>query len=475
MPLRRRRPLPRLRRLLPVLAWMGAGVAGCRTAGGGAEGPAPAPSATAAAPLPEAAVTFDSAWGIIARTYWDTTFNGVDWRAVRDTLRPRAAAARSTDALRAVLTDMLGRLGQSHFAIIPREAADGDPAEAHGGDGVTGLELRWIEGELVAWRVEPGSPAAAAGITPGFVLEAIDGAPAVRASRRAAATGDPRRLAWQRSAAAMNRLAGMPGTPVSVTVRDGADRRRSVAPTRVPAPGTAVKFGSLPPVQAELAAERRAVGDRTVGVLRFNVWMPALIPAVDSAIDALRDADAIVLDLRGNPGGVVGMAMGLAGHFVDTLAPLGIMRQRTNTLKVVAFPRRVNTRLEGVSPFAGPLAIVVDEQSFSTSEIFAAGLQALGRARVFGATTGGQALPSLPERLPNGDLLYHAIADFTTPSGRPVEGPGVTPDSITPHTRPALLAGEDPALDAAIRWGAGAARARGPRQDDPSLPSRPFP
>jgi carboxyl-terminal processing protease len=418
--------------------------------------------------------TFDSAWGIIARTYWDTTYNGVNWLAVRDTLRPRAAAARTTPELRLVLTDMLSRLGQSHFAIIPREAVEGDATDASArGDASPGITVRWVEGGPMVWRVDPDSPAAQAGIAPGELVTAIDGRP-VGLSATAADSGvDPRRLAWQRVTAVHRRLAGPAGEGVQVTVdRDGT--ARTVRLARVPPPGRAVRFGNLPPVEAAVTRELRQVDGRTVGVVRFNVWMPGIIPALDSAVDALRGADAIVLDLRGNPGGVVGIAMGLAGQFVDTLAPLGTMRQRGNTLRVVAFPRRVDTRQQLVTPFAGPLALVVDEQSFSTSEIFAAGLQGLGRARVFGVTTGGQALPSVLEPLPSGDLLYHAIGDFTAVTGRPVEGPGVTPDVEVRLTRRALLAGDDPALDAAIRWGASASRARGPRPAFPSPSPRPF-
>ncbi len=451
---------------LPLVA-AGSLAVGCARAGGG-------PTPPDAAPLPGAVATFDSAWGIIARTYWDTTYNGVDWAAVRDTLRPRAAAARTTPELRLVLTDMLSRLGQSHFAIIPREAVAGDAADASSrGDASPGITVRWVEGAPVVWRVDPDSPAARAGIVPGELVAAIDGRPAGQPASAADAGVDPRRLAWQRVTAVHRRLAGPAGELVRVTLdRDGATRTVRLA--RVPPPGRAVRFGNLPPVEAAVATERHQVEGRTVGVVRFNVWMPGIIPALDSAVDALRGADAIVLDLRGNPGGVVGMAMGLAGQFVDTLAPLGTMRQRGNTLRVVAFPRRVDTRQQLVTPFAGPLALVVDEQSFSTSEIFAAGLQGLGRARVFGVTTGGQALPSVPEPLPSGDLLYHAIGDFTAVTGRPVEGPGVTPDVEVRLTRRALLAGEDPALDAAIRWGASASRARGPRPAFPSLSPRPL-
>lgn len=87
--------------------------------------------------------TFDTAWSIIQRTHWDTTYNGVNWLAVRDELRPRAAAAQTRGALRAVLSDMLSRLGQSHFAVIPQELADGTAADNGGVQPISAVGGGW--------------------------------------------------------------------------------------------------------------------------------------------------------------------------------------------------------------------------------------------------------------------------------------------------------------------------------------------
>ncbi|HEX8394434.1 MAG TPA: hypothetical protein VF665_18960, partial [Longimicrobium sp.] len=91
-------------------------LAGC--AGGMGPGRAAAPAERTLSPE-LAAATFDSAWSTVNRTFWDTTFNGVDWRAVRDSLRPRAVAARDNAALRGVIGDMLHTLRQSHLGVIP--------------------------------------------------------------------------------------------------------------------------------------------------------------------------------------------------------------------------------------------------------------------------------------------------------------------------------------------------------------------
>ena len=78
-------------------------------------------------------------------------------------------------------------------------------------------------------------------------------------------------------------------------------------------------------------------------------------------------------------------------------------------------PVRVSRSGQPLQPYEGHVAIVVDEMSASTTEILAAALQRLGRARVFGTPSAGQALPALLTRLPNGDRLMYVIADFAGP------------------------------------------------------------
>jgi carboxyl-terminal processing protease len=251
--------------------------------------------------------------------------------------------------------------------------------------------------------------------------------------------------------ALMNRLAGPPGSPLALTLSDG--RRSTVRRlVRDSARGITTKFGNLPALAVGLSWRQLPRGDRKLGVIRFSLWMPAIAPAFDAALDSLRGSDGIILDLRGNLGGVGGMVTGIAGHFFDTAATIGTMRQRGATFRFLANPRRTTADGRQVTPYAGPLVLLVDELSASTSEIFAAGLQALGRAHVVGVRTPGEALPSVPERLPNGDVLYHAIADFVSPLGAPIEGRGVTPDLVVPLSIRALRAVGDPPMEAALAW-----------------------
>ena len=403
-----------------------------------------------------AVATFDSAWSRIATTYYDSAMRGIDWAAVRTELRPRAASAPTTAELRSVLAAMIERLGESHFAIIPAERASAIDRSPDRADGEAGIELRLIDGRLRVFRVDTGGPAWNAGVRPGWELRSVDGASAdsLLGAVTLALEQNPPLLPFIAVRAADARLAGSAGTRLRAEFRDGTGAMRVVHIVRAPARGLAVSFGLLPTVVSRVESHRVQRGDGCVGVVRFNGWMAPIAAAIDSAIVGQSECAGVVLDLRGNPGGLAAMVMGVAGHFLTAPDSLGTMRMRTATVHLVANPRYGANG----SPNAGRLAILVDELSASTSEIFAAALQRLGRARVFGSKTPGFALPALIARLPNGDLLMHVVADFTLPGGGRVEATGVVPDVEARLTLESLLSGRDLALESAVDWVAGGSR-----------------
>jgi carboxyl-terminal processing protease len=406
----------------------------------------------AVAPSAELA-EFDSAWNILRGNYVAENNSHVDWDAIRTELRPRAEAARSLSEVRIVIREMLARVGQSHFAILPAPVASdmSGPSMAPSDAGSLGFDVAPLDGRLVVTRVDAAGPAASAGVKSGWVVTSVgdrniaeavgpldDGAANVRGFRT-----------WAIGTALMH---GAAGSPAHLGFLDGGDRPVSVEMVRAPEPGVPVKFGHLPMLFARFDSRQVARGDRTIGVIGFNVWMTAVSRRFDEAIDRFRHDDGIVIDLRGNPGGVLTMIMGFSGHFLDGPVNLGTIKTRESSLNLVANPRTVDLAGNPVTPYAGPIAILVDSGSYSASEIFAGGMQSIKRARVFGAQTAGGALPAVLERLPGGDVLQYAIGDFTTATGQRIEGHGVVPDVAVTPTRDDLLAGRDPVLDAAIDW-----------------------
>jgi carboxyl-terminal processing protease len=400
----------------------------------------------------KAAETFDAVWKIVRDTNFDPSFDRAKWDAVNRELRPKAVAAATPGDLRAVLRDMLGRLGLSHFAVIP--ATPDSPSDHRSGGSEPGFDVRLIDRQLVVSSVDANGGAASAGVHAGWIVNSIDGA-AVSKLLAGIADGSPPRIAqleaWR---LAVTRLRGEPGSKVDVSFTDGNGASVTKSIERRSEEGTPVTVGSLPTmfVRVSSALESTPAGHQA-GVIRFNVWMTAVDAQFLKAIDRFRGADGIVIDLRGNPGGLAGMIMGIAGHFVGDRAVLGVMKTKDATeLKFTANPRLVNAASERVEPYAGPLAIIVDSMTGSASECFTGGLQSLGRARVFGETSMGQALPALFDTLPNGDVFIHAWGDFVTGTGVRIEGRGVVPDEPVAITRDALLAGRDAPMQAALAW-----------------------
>ncbi len=439
---------------------------------------APASTATPVADSALHAATFDTVWTRIRDTHYDPDLRGLDWAGLRDELRPRAAAAEDDEALREVLRELLGHLGDSHFVVLP--SGSRDPAAVGGGGGVPGLAVRWVDEVALVTRVREGGPAYEAGLRPGHLLLAVDDTPVEEVldeylaglpvaaddpardpaeDRAQDPTQDPTPAArsglppsWA-DALLAGWLQGEPGQEREVRFLDEAHRVRSEILRLEAPPGQVVRFGNLPPFNLDVEDRPLRLADGgEAGLIRFTGWFPQIVPEVAAAVDRYREACGIVLDLRGNPGGVAGLVMGIGGHFLDERVDLGTMRTRETELRFVVNPQRIGPDGTRVRPFHGPLAILVDGGSASTSELFAGGMQAVGRARVFGEPTAGQVLPAALADLPNGDRLMYAVADFAAPDGSRLEGRGVEPDELILPSRAALLAEDDPVLARALEW-----------------------
>jgi carboxyl-terminal processing protease len=406
--------------------------------------------------VPQASETFDAAWTITRDSHFDKTMNGLDWDAVRAELKPRAAAATSPAELRAVIRDMLGRLGLSHFALIPSGAEtprDGSTVESDT-SGDPGIETRLLGRDLIVIAVDP---AAQALVRPGWRITQIGSAPVadlLRALPEGAPGSSNTRLqnveAWR---IAQTRLRGPAGSKIDVTFENGQGALVKVGLERRPESGSPVTVGNLPTMYVRVEKGKKSTPSGGIaGVIKFNVWMAAVDAQFQRAVDELRQSDGIVIDLRGNPGGLAAMLMGISGHFVRDRKSLGVMKTRDSEFRFAANPRLVSAAGERVEPFAGPVAILIDSMSGSASECFTGGMQSIGRARVFGQPSMGQALPALFDRLPNGDVLIHAYGDFVTATGTRLEGRGVIPDETVPLAREDLLAGRDRTMDAALAW-----------------------
>jgi carboxyl-terminal processing protease len=402
--------------------------------------------------------SFDYVWSTVRDKHFDPALAGLDWDAILRELRPRVERAETRDQVRDILWELVGRFKQSHFQILPAELYEPAAAGTTGpAAGTTGVDARIIGGLALVTSVASGSPAAVAGVKPGWEILTIGDRDVRRRvremSKKYASHRDRDTLL---SGSLRFALAGPIGRVIAVSFRDERGSTRRLTLDRAPHDGwTSRPFGHIPAVPVSFHSRR--IDGRT-GYVAFNVFLDPgrLMPRFNEAIASFADADGVILDLRGNTGGIGDMLAGIAGWFVAGRGTsMGTMITRAGSLKLAVPPRP--------SAFIGPVAVLVDELSMSASEVLAQGLRDADRARIFGRRSAGAVLGSVVEKLPNGDGFQYPTARFEFQSGTVVEGVGVIPDVEVRPTRATLLAGRDVVLDAAVEW-VRSGLARGPRQ-----------
>ncbi len=384
--------------------------------------------------------SFEKVWTTVRDKHWEKNPGGLDWQAILEEYRPQIDKAATTEQARAVIREMLGRLKQTHFAIFAEQVYD-DVDITTMGDGSPGMDTRVLDGQAVVTRIDPGSPAEKAGVKLGWKIVSVDGKELTPAIQTLLADPSIHELTLERAVAA--RLTGAAGGNIRVAFVDGAGRNTTLDLGLTPPRGPISRFGNLPAMHVWF--ESKKLGNTLYVAFNMFLDLPRVMTGFGDAVSSCGECNGLIVDLRGNPGGIGGMAMGMAGWLEDQPdLHLGTMYLRDATIKFV-----VNPRLDA---FKGPVAILVDGTSASTSEIFAGGLKDLGRARIFGTRTAAAALPSVIEKLPNGDGFQYAVANYISEGGKALEGAGVTPDVEVKLTRQALLTGHDPVVDAALEW-----------------------
>jgi carboxyl-terminal processing protease len=360
----------------------------------------------AGAPPPDNGAVFDKVWADVQRRYWDASLHDVDWKGARARFRPQAMAARDSEALYAVLNQMLGLLHDSHvFAIPPAEVryqASRDAGEAQASFGFASYEQ---DGGWLVYAVTPGSSAARAGVTPGWRLVSIDGRP-VDVDRHPT-EGEHGRLVF----------------------RDVGGRQRALD----------LVAASAPP--DEPVRFRRLAGDTLLVTLDgFDAREDRRIAA---ELHNGPEPVAVILDLRDNDGGEEETAARVAGLF---------FAEKHTLLRRIDRKREEKVPIEGAGgrSFTGPMAVMVGPRSASAAEALAALLSESGRAESVGERTAGALTGAAIEDLPDGGQLSLADFDVRTPGGQRIEGIGFTPAHLVRTTPAEMAAGRDPVLAAAL-------------------------
>ncbi|MEU4731397.1 S41 family peptidase [Streptomyces sp. NPDC023588] len=241
-------------------------------------------------------------------------------------------------------------------------------------------------GTIKVEKVQPDSPADRAGLRAGDRLVSVDG----HAVTGLAVTD------------VVTLLRGEAGTPVVLNLsRDGADLTETVRREQL---------------RTEPVTVRQLGGGVTV--IKVASFTRGAGELVRSAVRAAPAGGGVVLDLRGNPGGLVGEAVTAASAFLDG-GLVATYDVRGDQRALYAAPGGDTTR---------PLVALVDGGTMSAAELLTGALQDRGRAVAVGSRTFGKGSVQMPTELPDGSVAELTVGTYRTPAGRSLDGGGITPD-----------------------------------------------
>jgi carboxyl-terminal processing protease len=344
---------------------------------------APLPGGTTA---PGASDGASAEFGLI-REAWDTIHQEYVGRSELD---DRALAYGAIDGL----TEAVGDTGHTSFLTPEERKARSD--ELSGSYVGIGIRIDPAEdGRPLVIGVFADSPAEKAGVRAGDIIERVDG--------KATAGHDLDEVAgWIR---------GEAGSAVELTVQAGtAGEERTYTITRADVPIESVSWAMVP-------------GSRTA-LLRLDSFSNGSADDVVLALKAIKEAgaDRLVLDLRGNPGGFVNEAVGIASQFIGSGE---VYIERDADGKETHHP----VSPDGVA-LDLPLVVLVDQGTASSAEILSGALQDAGRATIEGVGTFGTGTVLGEFELSDGSALRIGTVEWLTPKGRRIWHEGIQPDVV---------------------------------------------
>jgi C-terminal processing protease CtpA/Prc len=370
------------------------------------------------------------------KDYYDAGYHGMDLDARYKEEQQKIHSVQTLSDAFGVIAWMLDGLNDSHTFFLPPDR----PYVVR-----DGWEARFIGDYCVITAVKDGSDAAAKGLKPGDQIVAIEGF-------------RPTRDNWWKLSYAFHTLA--PRSGVTLVVASPGQQPRTVAVDSIVRKlNKNLDFTSGADVwdvvrQMQDDDERMLV--RSVEVQNVLVWkLPAFFLSdaqIDSFLSKTKNYKAVIVDLRGNPGGSEDNLSRLLGGFVDHDVKVGDRVERKNSKPFVAKSR-------GSHAYTGKLIVLVDSGSASSSELFARVVQMEKRGTVIGDHTAGAVMEAreysfsqdkaFGQFLPYG--LQMTVADLKMTDGNSLEHRGVTPDEILLPGPEELAAGADPQLARALQ------------------------
>ncbi|MEM9137160.1 MAG: carboxyl-terminal processing protease CtpC [Cyanobacteria bacterium P01_F01_bin.42] len=342
----------------------------------------------------------DEVWQVIQHDFVDETFNGVDWRELRNDYLSRDY--ESKDQAYEAIREMVEQLGDPYTRFMDPEQFKSMQIDTSGELTGVGIQISQDEetNKIIVISPIEGSPAAAAGIIAQDEILKVDDE---------STTGMD-----------INEVVGLIRGPVDSEVTLTIGRGQEVL--EIPVKRAKIE---IHPVKFSYRGSEVAGG---VGYIRLNQFSGNAASEMKGAIQELnkKDVSGFILDLRLNPGGLLYSSAEIARMWMNNGTIVSTINRSGEVDRLTASKGQLTDK---------PLVVLVDKGSASASEILAGALQDNGRATIVGTTTFGKGLVQSVHPLQDGSGLAVTVARYHTPSGRDIHKTGIEPDIVVELTQ----------------------------------------
>jgi carboxyl-terminal processing protease len=379
---------------------------------------------------------FEKVWKEIHDHYYDASYNGVDWNEVHRRYAALVEATKKDQEFYALMSQMTSELHDAHTRFNSPEQWKNFRRQ----QGVTvGFGVDDVDGKTAVTSVIPGTDAARAGIEPGMVVLRVDDTPVAERiteiEKKRLPSSSERATRWF----IYNRVfAGPAHTPVKVALQRGDGSVFEVSVRRQ-------VYSAAPEVTTHVLPSGNVY-------IRFDGFQHPITKEFRQALQRFRDAPGLIVDLRRNGGGDLAVVLPIAGYFFGKKTLFAKDSTRTGKplssyVGLFKLPLQLYVGHPGEQIYSGPVVILVDAHSASSSEVFAAGMQDTLRAKVIGSQSCGCVLGiAKPRVMKGGGVLEMSEVLWFSPKGRKLEGTGIIPDKIVIPSVADLQRRRDPVL-----------------------------